>query len=70
MVFNPSEYCLKNATSVSDNSTVEHRLEITAFGGMAAQNVLQEFSPELGQFLKRIHLPHIPTPPVWWSGDK
>jgi hypothetical protein len=55
---------------VSDNSTVEHRLEITAFGGMAAQNVLQEFSPELGQFLKKIHLPHIPTPPVWWSGDK
>jgi hypothetical protein len=38
---------------VSDNSTVEHRLEITAFDGMAAQNVLQEFSPELGQFLKK-----------------
>jgi hypothetical protein len=53
-----------------DNLTHAGQRSATAFGGMAAQNVLQEFSPELGQFLKKIHLPHIPTPPVWWSGDK
>jgi hypothetical protein len=41
-----------------------------AFGGMAAQNVLQEFSPELGRALKKLHVPHIPLPPVWWTGDK
>jgi hypothetical protein len=52
-----------------DNLTHAGQRSATAFGGMAARNVLQEFSPELGQFLKKIHLPHIPTPPVWWSGD-
>jgi hypothetical protein len=51
-----------------DNLTHAGQRSATAFGGMAAQNVLQEFSPELGDFLKKIHLPHIPTPPVWWTG--
>jgi hypothetical protein len=53
-----------------DNLTHAGQRSAIALGGMAAQNVLQEFSPELGQFLKKIHLPHIPTPPVWWTGDK
>jgi hypothetical protein len=53
-----------------DNLTHAGQRSATAFGSMAAQNVLQEFSPELSQFLKKIHLPHIPTPPVWWTGDK
>jgi hypothetical protein len=53
-----------------DNLTHAGQRSATAFGGMAAQNVMQEFSPELGQFLKKIHLPHIPTPPEWWTGDK
>jgi hypothetical protein len=52
-----------------DNLTHAGQRSAIAFGGIAAQNVLQEFSPELGQFLKKIHLPHIPTPPVWWTGD-
>src|SRR5882757_4612475 len=53
-----------------DNLTHAGQRSTFAFGGMAAQNVLQEFSPELGRALKKIHLPHIPTPPVWWTGDK
>jgi hypothetical protein len=52
-----------------DNLTHAGQRSAIAFGGIAAQNILQEFSPELGQFLKKIHLPHIPTPPVWWTGD-
>jgi hypothetical protein len=52
-----------------DNLTHAGQRSAIAFGGLAAQNVLQEFSPELGQFLKRIHLPHIPLPPVWWTGN-
>jgi hypothetical protein len=52
-----------------DNLTHAGQRSATAFGGIAAQNVLLEFSPELGQFLKKIHLPHIPTPPVWWTGN-
>jgi hypothetical protein len=52
-----------------DNLTHAGQRSAIAFGGMAAQNVLQEFSPELGQFLKKIHLPHIPLPPIWWTGN-
>jgi hypothetical protein len=53
-----------------DNLTHAGQRSAIAFGGMAAQNVLQEFSPEISEFLKKIHLPHIPTPPVWWTGNK
>jgi hypothetical protein len=53
-----------------DNLTHAGQRSAIAFGGFAAQNVLLEFSPELGRFLKKIHLPHIPTPPVWWAGEK
>jgi hypothetical protein len=41
-----------------------------AFGGLVVRNVLQEFSPELGRVLRKIHQPHLPMPPVWWTGDK
>jgi hypothetical protein len=52
-----------------DNLTHAGQRSAFAFGGIAAQNVAQEFSPEIGQFLKKIHLPHIPLPPVWWTGN-
>jgi len=52
-----------------DNLTHAGQRSAIAFGGIAAQNVAQEFAPELGQFLKKIHLPHIPLPPVWWTGS-
>jgi hypothetical protein len=53
-----------------DNLTHAGQRSTIAFGGIAAQNVLQEFSPEIGHALMKIHLPHIPLPPVWWTGDK
>jgi hypothetical protein len=53
-----------------DNLTHAGQRSAIAFGGIAAQNVFQEFSPELGHFLKKIHVRHIPMPPVWWTGDK
>ncbi len=40
------------------------------FGGMAVQNIATEFAPEIGHFLMKVHVPHIPMPPVWWTGDK
>jgi len=52
-----------------DNLTHAGQRSAFAFGGFAAQNVLQEFSPELGHVLKKIHLPHVPLPPVWWTGS-
>jgi hypothetical protein len=52
-----------------DNLTHAGQRSAVAFGRLAAQDVLQEFSPELGEFLKKIHLPHIPLPPVWWTGS-
>jgi hypothetical protein len=53
-----------------DNLTHAGQRSAIAFGGIAGQNVMQEFAPELSQFLKKIHVPHIPMPPVWWTGDK
>lgn len=53
-----------------DNLTHAGQRSAIAFGGIAAQNVAQEFAPELGRFMKKIHLTHIPMPPVWWTGDK
>ena len=52
-----------------DNLTHAGQRSAIVFGGMAGQNVLHEFSPEIGQFLKKIHFPHIPLPPVWWTGN-
>lgn len=53
-----------------DNLTHAGQRSAIAFGGIAAQNVAQEFAPELGRFMKKIHLTHIPMPPVWWTGNK
>jgi hypothetical protein len=53
-----------------DNLTHAGQRSAVLFGGFAAQNISQEFSPELGQFLKKIHLIHLPMPPVWWTSDK
>jgi hypothetical protein len=53
-----------------DNLTHAGQRSAVAFGGMAGQNVMQEFAPDLAPLLKKIHVPHIPIPPVWWTGDK
>jgi hypothetical protein len=53
-----------------DNLTHAGQRSTIALGGMAAQNVMQEFAPDLAPLLKKIHVPHIPTPPVWWTRDK
>jgi hypothetical protein len=41
-----------------------------ALAGLAGQNVLQEFAPELGRARKKLHIPHIPLPPVWWTPNQ
>jgi hypothetical protein len=41
-----------------------------ALAGLAGQNVLQEFAPELRLALKKLHIPHIPLPPVWWTPNQ
>ncbi|MFY9856301.1 MAG: hypothetical protein WAK26_20745, partial [Terracidiphilus sp.] len=38
-----------------DNLTHAGQRSAIAFGGIAAQNVAQEFAPELGRFMKKIH---------------
>jgi len=53
-----------------DNLTHAGQRSIESFGGLAGQNLLQEFAPDIGHALRRIHVPHIPLPPVWWTGDK
>jgi hypothetical protein len=52
-----------------DNLTHAGQRSTIAFGGMAAQNVMAEFSPEISRALKKLHVPHIPMPPVWWTGS-
>ena len=53
-----------------DNLTHAGQRSVAAFGGLAGQNLFQEFAPDLGHALRKIHVPHIPLPPVWWTGDK
>jgi hypothetical protein len=53
-----------------DNLTHAGQRSLDSFGGLAGQNVLQEFAPDIGHALRKIHIPHIPLPPVWWTGDK
>jgi hypothetical protein len=53
-----------------DNLTHAGQRSTIVFGTIAAQNIAQEFAPELGRFLNKIHLAHIPMPPVWWTADK
>jgi len=53
-----------------DNLTHAGQRSTIAFSSMAGQNVIQEFAPDLGRLLMRIHVPHPRMPPVWWTGDK
>ncbi|WP_158792094.1 hypothetical protein [Granulicella sp. L60] len=53
-----------------DDLTHAGQRSTVLFGGRAAQNIAAEFAPELGRFLMKVHLPHLPMPPVWWTGDK
>ncbi len=53
-----------------DNLTHAGQRSAIAFGGLAGQNVLQEFAPDLAHVLRKIHAQHVPMPPVWWTGDK
>jgi hypothetical protein len=55
-----------------DDLTHAGQRSTIAFSGIVARNIFQEFTLELGHFLKRIHAHHvhIPMPPVWWTGDE
>jgi hypothetical protein len=53
-----------------DNLTHAGQRSTIAFGGIAGQNVMQEFAPDLSHLLKKIHVSHLPMPPVWWIGDR
>jgi hypothetical protein len=53
-----------------DNLTHAGQRSTIIFGAIAVQNVAQEFAPELGRFLMKLHPTHMPMPPVWWTGDK
>lgn len=49
-----------------NNTTHAGQRSVTVFTGFAAQNLTQEFAPEIGRAFKRLHLPKLPLPPVWW----
>jgi hypothetical protein len=53
-----------------DNVTHAGQRSAIAFGRLAGGNIAEEFAPELGLLLKKLHVPHIRLPPVWWTGDK
>lgn len=50
-----------------DNLTHAGQRSTNLFGGVVMQNISTEFAPELGHLMRRIHLPHVPLPPVWWT---
>jgi hypothetical protein len=50
-----------------NNTTHAGQRSITVFTGFAIQNLTQEFAPEIGQAFRRLHLPKLPLPPVWWK---
>lgn len=49
-----------------NDTTHAGQRSLEAFGGFAAQNVVQEFAPEIGRAFKRLHFPKLPLPPEWW----
>lgn len=53
-----------------DNLTHAGQRATFAFGGLAVGNVFQEFAPELQKGLLKLHITHIPLPPVWWTPTK
>jgi hypothetical protein len=40
---------------------------LATFEGYAEQNLAQEFAPEIARAFRRLHLPKLPLPPVWWT---
>jgi len=50
-----------------NNTTHAGQRSLTVFTGFAAQNLTQEFAPEIGRAFKWLHLPKLPLPPVWWK---
>jgi len=51
-----------------NNSTHAGQRSLAAFGEFGVQNFVQEFSPEIGRAFRRLHLPKLPLPPIWWAG--
>jgi hypothetical protein len=51
-----------------NNTTHAGQRSLATFGGVAAQNFVQEFSPEIGGAFRRLHIPKLPLPPIWWTG--
>jgi len=51
------------------NATHAGQRSLAALGALAAQNLVQEFLPEIGAGLDRHHLPRLPLPPVWWGRE-
>jgi hypothetical protein len=43
---------------------------LVTFGGYAAQNLAQEFAPEIVRGFRRLHLPRLPLPPAWWTRSR
>lgn len=52
-----------------DNGQHARSRSVGAFGGFALQNVVQEFSPEISRAMHALHIPKLPLPPVWWTGN-
>lgn len=53
-----------------DNLTHAGQRSAIAFAGMAGQNIAEEFAPNLAGILRKIHIHHLPLPPVWWTKEK
>jgi hypothetical protein len=50
-----------------NNTTHAGQRSLMVFTGFAAQNLTQEFAPEIGRAFKWLHVPKLPLPPVWWK---
>jgi hypothetical protein len=50
-----------------NNTTHAGQRSLTVFAGFAAQNLTQEFAPEIGRAFQWLHIPKLPLPPVWWK---
>ena len=53
-----------------NNATHGGQRSLVLFAGFAQQNLMQEFQPEIfpvvTKITRKLHIPHIPLPPVWW----
>jgi hypothetical protein len=49
-----------------NNTTHAGQRSLMVFTGFAAQNLTQEFAPEIGRAFQWLHIPKLPLPPVWW----